>query len=221
MQTQFIGLMTPLIALFFAAMFVALWRVGRMERYVLGFGLAFGFSAIGYLITHFAPADGFYVFHTTHLFYSLATIAMVASVCERAGRLIEMRSMVFVYVVTALALAFAVSVSNDVAARLVIVNTGYGIMCVMGAATLLSARPTAGGRSIIDILIIALLLFHAADFLVRPTLTLLFERSIPAEVYRDSVYYWVIGFVLSIKGIANAAVLTGATVADWVSNDQA
>jgi hypothetical protein len=41
MQTQILGLVTPLMALFFAVTFAVLWRVGRMQRHVLGFGIAF------------------------------------------------------------------------------------------------------------------------------------------------------------------------------------
>ena len=46
MQTQILGLVTPLMVLFFAATFVVLWRVGRMKRHVLGYGIAFALSAV-------------------------------------------------------------------------------------------------------------------------------------------------------------------------------
>ena len=85
MQTQILGLVTPLMALFFAVTFVVIWRVGRLKRHVLGFGIAYALSAVGFLITHFSPAKAVYVFHVTHLFYSLASVVMLASVCERAG----------------------------------------------------------------------------------------------------------------------------------------
>ncbi len=57
MQTQILGLLAPLMALFFAATFAVLWRVGRLKRYVLGFGIAYILSASGFLITHLLPAD--------------------------------------------------------------------------------------------------------------------------------------------------------------------
>lgn len=213
MQTQILGLVTPLMALFFAATFVVLWRVGRMRRHVLGFGIAYALSAVGFLITHFLPADAFYVFHTTQLFYTLATIVMLASVCERAGQRLHLGSFAVVYVVSALALAVAVGFSGDVGPRLIIVNTGYGVMFAMGVATLLAARR----RNVIDVAIIGVMAFQAADFLIRPNLTLMFERSIPAEVYRDSIYYSLIGLVLGVKGVTTAMVLIGATIAEWTT----
>lgn len=211
MQTQILGLVTPLMALFFAAAFVTLWRVGRMKRHVLGFGISFALSAVGYLVTHFAPANAIYTFHTTQFFYSMGAIVMIASVCERAGQRLHLGSMVFVYAVTAAVLAIAMSFTNDVGPRLIIVNMGYGVMFAMGVTTLLTARR----RDIIDLAIIAVMVFQATDFLVRPSLTLLFEQSIPAEVYRESVYYSLIGLVLSVKGITNALVLIGASIAEW------
>ena len=213
MQTQILGLLTPLMALFFAATFVMLWRIGRMKRHVLGFGIAYALSAVGFLITHFLPADAFYLFHATQLFYSLGSIAMLASACERAGQRVNLGSYLVVYLITALVMGLAVSLSSDVGPRLVIVNMGYGVMFVIGVTTLLAARR----RSAIDIAIIAVMAFHAVDFLVRPSLTLMFERSIPAEVYRDSIYYSLIGLVLGVKGITTAIVLIGATIIEWTA----
>lgn len=213
MQTQILGMVTPLMALFFAATFMVLWRVGRMKRHVLGFGIAYALSAVGFLITHFLPADAFYLFHATQLFYTLGSTVLVASVCERAGQRFHLGSFVVVYLISALVLAVAVSFSNDVASRLIIVNIGYGVMFTMGVTTLLTARR----RNVIDLAIIAIMAFQAADFLARPTLTLLFERSIPAEAYRDSIYYSLIGLVLGVKGVTTAVVLIGATIAEWTN----
>lgn len=213
MQTQILGLVTPLMALFFAATFVILWRVGRLKRHVLGFGLAFAFSAIGFLITHIFPSDAVYVFHATHFFYSLGSIVMLASVCERVGQKPHLVSFGVVYVVTALTLALAISLSNDVGPRLVIVNVSYGVMFAMGVTALLSAPR----RTIIDVAIIAVMVLQAADFLIRPTLTLMFERSIPAEAYRETIYYSLIGLVLGVKGITTAIALIGATLSEWMA----
>lgn len=213
MQTQILGLITPLMALFLAATFVVFWRVGRMKRHVLGFGISYALFAMGFLITHFFSADAFYVFHATQFFYSLGSIMLIASVCERSGQRMHLGSMVFVYLTSALTLAVAVNFSNDVAFRLIIINVGYGVMFAMGVTTLL----TAPRRALIDSLIVAVMTFQALDFLVRPSISLLFESSIPAEVYRDSVYYSLIGLVLALKGIIIAVVLIGAIIAEWTN----
>ena len=214
MQTQILGLITPLMSLFFAATFVVMWRVGGLKRHVLGFAIGFVASAIAYLITHFTPTDAFYVWHTTQFFYTIACTFLIGSICERAGLRLHLGSMLFVYLLSALMLGVAMSVSTDVASRLVIVNMGYGVMFAMGVTTLLTARR----RDIVDYAMIAVMAFQAADFLIRPTMTLLFEQSIPAAVYRESVYYSLIGLVLGVKGVSMAMVFIGATVAEWTKS---
>ena len=138
---------------------------------------------------------------------------LLASVCERAGRRLHLPSMVVIYLISALIMAITISFSNDVTSRLVLVNIGYGVMFAMGVATLLSARR----RNLIDFAIIGVMVLQAVDFLVRPSLTLLFEQSIPLEAYRDSIYYSLIGLILGVKGLTVAMVLIAATIADWTT----
>lgn len=211
MQIQILGLATPIVTLLLAGTFFALWHFGKLRRHVLGYGIAFGFSSIGFLITHFLPSDAIYAFHLTHVFYALSSITMIASVCERAGQKLHLGSMVFVYLWSALTLAVAMAFSGDVAWRLIVVNVGYGVMFAMGVTTLLQARR----RTLIDNIIIAVITFQALDFLVLPTVTLLFESSIPSEVYRQSVYYSLIGLALGIKGVLTAMVLIGSALVEW------
>ncbi|MEQ3746971.1 MAG: GGDEF domain-containing protein [Henriciella sp.] len=213
MQTQILGLVTPLMAIFFAVTFFMLWKMGGLKRHVLGFGIAFALSAIGFLITHVLPADTFYVFHATQLFYALGSILMLLCACERVGQRPPLASFAIVYLFSAVVLALMVSFTNDVGPRLVLINIGYGVMFALGVMVLLNAPH----RSKLDIAIIAIMAFQAADFLIRPSLTLMYESSIPAEAYRDTIYYSLIGLVLGIKGVTTAMVLIGATIADWMT----
>lgn len=211
MQTQILGLVTPLMALLFAVMFAVFWRAGRMKRHVLGFAIGYVLFACGFLVTHFMPADAFYLFHTTQAFYSAGMIIYLFSVCERAGKRIHLGSLISVYLVSAGVLALAVNMTTDVGPRLIIVNTGYGTMCAIGLTTLLAS----GRRAAFDIAIIAVVAIQVVDFLVRPNLTLMFEKTIPAEAYRESVYYSLIGLVLGVKSVIGAVVLIGATIVEW------
>ncbi|WP_114521826.1 GGDEF domain-containing protein [Altererythrobacter sp. ZODW24] len=213
MQTQILGLLTPMMALLFAATFAVFWRAGRMKRHVLGFAISYVLFAVGFLITHLLPGDAFYLFHATQVLYSLGVTVFLASVCERAGQRLHLGSFAVVYVISALVLGLTVNLSDDVGPRLVIVNIGYGAMFAMGVTTLLTARR----RNLIDVAIIAVMAFQAVDFFIRPTMTLLFERSIPAEAYRDSIYYSLIGLVLGVKSITTAMVLIAATITEWTT----
>jgi diguanylate cyclase (GGDEF)-like protein len=211
MQAQILGLLTPLMALGFAVTFALMWRVGRLRRHVLGFALSYVLFASGFLITHLMPPGALYLFHTTQVLYSLGVTLFLASLCDRVGVRLNLPVFAGVYGVSAVVLAIAVGMSDDVAPRLIIVNNGYGAMFAIGMATLLLAPR----RSVFDLLIIIIMGFQTVDHLVRPNLTLLFESSIPAAVYRDSVYYSLIGLVLGVKSVATAMVLIGATIAEW------
>lgn len=217
MQTHILGLLTPLMALGFAVTFALMWRVGRLRRHVLGFAVAYVLFASGFLVTHLMPANAFYLFHATQVFYSMGIVLFLASLCDRVGVQLNLPVFAGVYIVSALVLAIAVGTSGDVGPRLIIVNNGYGAMFAIGMATLLLAQR----RSMIDVAIIVVLGFQTADHLIRPNLTLLFESSIPAEVYRDSIYYSIIGLVLGVKSVATAMLLIGATIAEWNANVRA
>jgi diguanylate cyclase (GGDEF)-like protein len=214
MQTQILGMLTPLMALLFAITFAVFWKLGRMKRHVLGFAFGYLLFAMGFFATHFLPADAFYLFHTTQFFYSLGIIVSVFAVCERVGQKVHLPTLVGIYALSVAVLGVSVGVTSDVGPRLIIVNTGYGAMYVVCLITLLMARR----RDVSDYAIIAIVAIQAIDFLVRPNLTLMFERTIPADQYRDSVYYSLIGLVLGVKSVASAMVLIGATIAEWTNS---
>ena len=214
MQTHILGLLTPLMALGFAATFAMLWRVGRLQRHVLGFAISYVLFAIGFLATHLLPSEAFYTFHTTQALYSVGMTLFIAALCDRVGQRLHLISFAVIYVISALVLALAISLSDDAGPRLIIVNNGYGAMSTIGVATLLLARR----RNLLDVAIMSVLAFQAVDFFVRPNLTLLFERTIPAEVYRESIYYSLIGLVLGVKSVATAMLLIGASIVEWTTN---
>lgn len=214
MQAQILGMLTPLMALLFAATFALFWKIGDMKRHVLGFSIGYCLFAMGYLVTHFLPGDAFYLFHTTQALYSTALIIMIASICERAGQRVQIGLLAGIYVISASVLAIAVATTSDVAPRLIIVNTGYGAMYIVGLTTLLMARR----RSIVDFAIIAMVTIQGMDFLVRPNMTLMFESTIADEAYRDSFYYSLIGLVLGVKSVFGAMVLMGATIVEWTTS---
>ena len=210
MQTQILGLLTPMMALLFAVTFAVFWRAGRMKRHVLGFALGYLAFATGFLVTHFLPGDAFYTFHTTQVFYTLGVALFLGSICERVGQQLPLVTIAVVYVISAVALALALGFTNDAGPGLILVNVGYGAMYMVGLTKLLSAQR----RDWSDIAIICLVAFSATDFFIRPTLSVMYEQTIPAGEYQQSIYYSVIGLVLGVKSIAGAMILIGATIVE-------
>lgn len=213
MQTQILGLLTPLMALLFAVTFAVFWWAGRMKRHVLGFALGYLFFSVGFLVTHFLPADAIYTFHVTQVFYTIGVTFFAASMCERVGQRIHLPSLAVIYVASALVLALAIHITDDAGPRLILINIGYGAMFLVSLTTLLNAQR----RDWVDHAIVILTAFQVADFFIRPTLTVMFEQSIPVGEYRESLYYSLIGLVLGVKSMAGAMVLLGATIVEWTN----
>ncbi|AWW74267.1 GGDEF domain-containing protein [Erythrobacter sp. KY5] len=203
-----------MMALFFAATFAVFWKAGRMKRHVLGFAIGYLFFAVGFLATHFLPPNAFYTFHLTQFFYSVGCGIFVVSTCERVGQRPHLPVLLGIYIFSAVVLAISVNVTNDVGPRLILLNIGYGAMFLVNLVALLSAQRSDW----IDKAIIAVTALQIADFFIRPTLTMMFEQSIPSEEYRGTVYYSLIGLVLGVKTIAGAMVLLGATIVEWTNS---
>lgn len=203
-----------MMALLFAVTFAVFWKAGRMKRHVLGFAIGYLFFAAGFLATHLLPANAFYTFHLTQFFYSIGCGIFVVSTCERVGQRPYLPLLLGIYIANALVLALAVNFTNDVGPRLILINIGYGSMFLVNLVALLSAQRSDW----VDKAIIAVTAIQVADFFIRPTLTMMFEQTIPAEEYRGSIYYSLIGLVLGVKSIAGAMVLMGATIVEWTNS---
>lgn len=214
MQTQILGLLTPLMALLFAVTFAVFWKVAGMKRHVLGFAFGYLFFAMGFLVTHLLPGEAIYTFHTTQFFYSISSALFVVSTCERVGQRAHIPTLLGIYVISALVLALTISMTNDVGPRLILLNIGYGCMFMLNFVTLLAAQR----RDWFDIAILFTTAFQALDFFLRPTMTVMFEQTIPTEEYRESVYYSLIGLSLGVKSIMGAMVLIGATILEWTQS---
>ncbi|MEL6542301.1 MAG: GGDEF domain-containing protein [Pseudomonadota bacterium] len=211
MQAQILGLLTPLMALLFAATFIVFWKAGRMKRHVLGFGLGYICFAVGFLLTHFLPSEAIYTFHATQFCYSLGCVLFLGSACERVGQTLHLPLIIGIYALNAVVLALAISVTDDAGPRLILLNMGYGAMYTVGLTSLLAAQR----RTLPDMAIVFLIAFSACDFFVRPSLSVMFEQTIPAAQYKESVYYSLIGLVLGVKSIMGAMILIGATIVEW------
>ena len=167
MQAQILGLLTPLMALLFAATFIVFWKVGRMKRHVLGFGLGYIAFAIGFLLTHFLPGEAIYTFHATQLFYSIGCALFLGSACERVDQPLHLPTIAGIYALSALVLVMAIRMTDDAGPRLILLNIGYGAMYTVALVTLLSGQR----RALPDLAIIFLVAFSACDFFIRPSLS--------------------------------------------------
>lgn len=212
MREMIAGLVTPAMAVVFVVLFLILWRRGRMGSYVLAFAVSYLFFAAGFMVTHVLDTASFYTWHVTQFFYTVSTVCVAWGLARRAGQPTYLGIYLTIYLVAAVALGAAIALSPDISARLVIVNIGYGVIALVTMMNLLAAKRRRG----IDQLIIAVQALVAAQFLVRPSLTLLVEGNITATAYRESLYYAVLSLSVALISVISAMVLVGACIYDQV-----
>ena len=212
MREQIMGLITPTMAIVFCAVFLIMWWRGKMGSYVLGFAAAYGLFAVGFGVTHLFDTGSPYVFHVTQFFYTMATGAALWALAKRANLPTHLGSILIIYALTAATLFVTVVTSSDVSSRLIVVNMGYGAMKLVTVMVLLQAPR----REAIDKLIIFTQAVFAAQFFIRPVLTLMLEQGIAADAYRESIYYSVLNLSLALISLVSAMVLVGACVYDQI-----
>ncbi|WP_171033056.1 GGDEF domain-containing protein [Qipengyuania marisflavi] len=204
-------MITPLMAAVFVVVFVVMWRRGRMDTYVLAFALAYFSLGTGFIATHIVPdTSAPYVFHLTQFFYSIGVMAVVWGATRRVGHTVPIPWLLGVYAISAVTLGAAVLSSQDTDPRLFIVNSGYGVMFLIGTLALI----TSPRREAIDKLVIALFVLSAVQFFVRPPLTMLSEGLVNAGEYRESIYYSVLNVAVTIQSLMTAVTLIGACAWD-------
>ena len=212
MREQILGLITPTMAIVFFVVFLVMWHRGKMGNYVLAFAIAYVFFAIGFMVTHLADTAAPWTWHTTQFFYTLSLVTGSWGLAKRAEQPPRLGIFLAIYFISALTLAFAILMSADVGTRLVIVNIAYGatrLVCMM----ILLGAPR---REAIDKLIIAFQGVTAMQFFVRPSMTLLVENSFAADAYRESIYYSVVNFSLTLLSLLGAVILIGACIYDQI-----
>ena len=182
---------------------------------MLGFAFGYLFFGIGYLVTHLLPGDAFWTFHTTQLFYSVGVTFFAASTCERVGQRIHLPTILGIYAISAVILAFAISFGNDAGPRLILINIGYGSMFLVNLVTLLQAQR----RDWIDQAIIVVTAFQAAAVPLLnsrdSTKRTLFSRTLPEAWWTWEMDVFALPMPRDNRSAWNPLLTARAAEDDW------
>ena len=212
MREQILGFITPTMAIVFFFVFLVMWHRGKMGNYVLAFAASYILFAIGFMITHVADTAASWTWHATQFFYTLSLVVGTWGLARRVDQPAHLGIFLTIYLLAAFTLGFAIVMSAEIGTRLIIVNIAYGAIKLVCMMILLGAPR----REAIDKLIIAFQAVMAAQFFVRPSMTLMVENSILADAYRDSIYYSVLNFSLTLLSLLGAVILIGACIYDQI-----
>lgn len=212
-QDTVIGLVTPLMAAVFTAVFAVLWKRGRMGSYVLAFAGAFFFFGVGVVASLVTTDEAVrLLFPFGHLCFTAASACVVWGAVKRVGETISLAALGYIYAVALLGLTVAMAVSDRTESWIYLVNTGYGVIFALGTITLMGAPR----RSAIDSLMVALFALTATQFLTRPAFTFMVVGGAPASEYHQSFYYSVLNVAVIIQALVIGVTLVLACTYDQV-----
>ncbi|WP_394726841.1 GGDEF domain-containing protein [Altererythrobacter sp. GH1-8] len=216
MKEFILNLVSPTIAGIFAVVFLILWWRDREQRHVAAFAACYVSLATGLLISYFAPnPGGTTAVLTVHFTYSIGVLAMAWGAARRMGQRQPMLAYTATTAVTAAFLWYA-SLINDQTAQLYAENGNMGLLFALTAQSLWRASE----RNVIDRAIIWMFVLIAAQFFIRPLMTMMFEGPLTIEAYRASVFYSVYVLSLALLSLLLALALTAAVIADQLRTQE-
>lgn len=204
------GLLNPVIAGIFAAIFLVLWRRQRAERSVLAFGVAHILMAAGFLTFHLTPnpdAAEWSLF--MHAIYCSSTILVVWGAAARVQQRANVLALIVIGLIAGALMLFA-SFGTDMNPRLIAANSCYGLMFALGAQIVGRAEK----RAPVDHVVFWLMVITAAQFFIRPQIAVILGGPMSAEAYRASEHYAVLMLFMGIDSLLLALTLVAAALMD-------
>ncbi|MEM8724432.1 MAG: GGDEF domain-containing protein [Pseudomonadota bacterium] len=194
------------MTLIFAVTFFVIWQRDRARMENLALGIGWLLLAIGFLISQLSPDHwGRAIVAITHVPYTLAAVAISWGVLHRVGVAAPVRPMLAIALTGIATMTVTQTLGNSVVADLYISNLTCGAIMLMSAQ--LFAR--AGKHDWVEGFVLIMLVSTAAQFFIRPVLSLMFDGPVAAEAYRETVYYlalmWVFAFGTVLFGLAQVA----------------
>lgn len=217
MQTVILGLINPLMAMLFSAIFGLLWWFDRSRLHNALFAVSYLLLGTGFLvslaISFMGPA---WAFSYSALPFSVGTIALVAGLCWRIG---VQPPMVTLSIISLISFAMVVVIDimeTSVASGLYISNTTYGIMMLIGTSKLThKPRETRADHAIFAMCVLA-----TAQFFLRPAFSFAFEGDLLVAPYRETIYYAVLNTTVAAISLVLALSLIGAAIAEQFASQR-
>ena len=204
------GLLNPVIAAIFAAIFLVLWRRQPDQVSALAFGVSHILIGVGFLTFHLTPdPDAAEWSLLMHAIYSASTGLVVWGAAKRVGHSVSVAALVAIALVAAGLMYFG-SFGTDMNARLMAANSCYGLMFALGAQVV--GRAEKAGA--VEHIIFWLLAITAAQFFIRPQIAIIMNGPMTAEAYRASEHYAVLMLFMGVDSLLLALTLVAAALMD-------
>ena len=143
------GLLNPVIAAIFAAIFLVLWRRQPDQVSALAFGISHILIGVGFLTFHLTPdPDAAEWSLLMHAIYCASTGLVVWGAAKRVGQNVSVLALIAIALIAAGLMYFG-SFGTDMNARLMAANSCYGLMLALGAQVVGRAEKAGAGDHVI------------------------------------------------------------------------
>ena len=204
---------TPLLTFIFACAFLVIWSrdKSRHENFALSLGwflLTSGFSISILSPDHWGRA----IPAITHGPYTLAAVAVSWGILTRISVKPPMVPQLWIAFVGFALMMVVQNFGNSILADLYITNLTCAAIFVMTAQLFAHSA----GRDLVERFILVMLILTAAQFFIRPVISLMFDGPLAAETYRQSVYYFALNWVFAFGSVLFGLAQISGSVKDLV-----
>lgn len=207
-----ISLLSPSIGILFCAAFFLLWRNQRELNYSLSAAIGFLLSATGFVIQDILPAWPYDLQRiVSNLCFLAGVCAMMAAPLQRRQISPSVRTLVLVVALTLAALFWYQVVRPDLAARIAIVSGSLTIPVIITIVKLMKIE----NHRYSDRLIMGVLYFTLALFILRPVVAFLIPESFGNYTALEQSTYWgMVHFTYVLMAVTLAIALFVAIALD-------
>lgn len=207
-----------MLALVLATAFGVLWIFRRDNRYVALLAVAYLAIGFGFLTQSFEFGLGYQLSRfVSNLLFVAAISLLVGAVLRRQGLWPPLRVLGIVIAVTVAATFWYTWAQENFVARVVVVNSGLGAICIVGVLTLRRAPdPT-----VMDRLVLAVIGLGIVNFLGRPIAELLLNGSGVQTPDIMSPYWLTTSLTTIVYGLLVALTMLTAAALDAIGELQA
>ena len=205
---------TPLLTLIFATAFLVVW--GRDKSRYENLALSIGWLLItsGFSISILSPDHwGRAIPAITHVPYTLGAASISWGVLTRVGVRPPLVAHLWIAFTGFATMMLVQNIGNSIVADLYITNLTCAAMMVMTAQLFAQTA----GRDMVERFILVMLTLTAAQFFIRPVVSLMFDGQIAAQAYRESAYYFALNWVFAFGSVLFGLAQIAGSVKDQVA----
>lgn len=205
---------TPLLTLIFATAFLVIWS--RDKQHVENLSLSIGWFLMtsGFSISLLSPDHwGRAIPAITHVPYTLAAIAISWGILTRIGVKPPLVAQLWIAFTGFATMMFVQNVGNSIVADIYITNITCGAMMMITAQSFAHRA----NRDLVERFLLIMLILTAAQFFVRPVMSLAFDGPIVAATYRQSTYYFVLNWFFAFGSVLFGLAQISGAVKDQVT----